>query len=113
MTAARSAVTGRGVPFTFILRLDEEGYEGMEMACADETGAIGAARDVLLAKIEGRPPGVGAARRASAGVGIGSMIADRDKLSGSANGSGRPKTAGSGSPATRSAILAPRAPAPA
>jgi hypothetical protein len=66
--------------FTFTVRLNEEGWEGMEMECAGETAAIDAGREALQARIDLRPVLGERARHGAVGVGIGSMIADRDRV---------------------------------
>ena len=78
--AAGDIAAARAVPFTFTPRLDAEGYEGMEAACASEAAAIAAARQVLQAAIDGRPRLAGPAQRATVGVGIGSWLDDPDKI---------------------------------
>jgi hypothetical protein len=64
--------------FTFTLRLNEEGWEALEMNCPGETAAITAGREALQARIDLRPKLGDAARHGAVGVGIGSMLADRD-----------------------------------
>lgn len=78
LVAATAGV--RTHPFTFTVRLDEEASEGMEMDCAGEAAAIDAAREVLQARIDTRPCLAGPARRGTVGVGIGSWLADPDKV---------------------------------
>lgn len=70
----------KAVPFTFTVRLDEEGYEGMEMDCASEAAAIEAARELLQAQIDNRTRLAGPARRGLVGVGIGSWLAAPDRV---------------------------------
>jgi len=67
-------------PFTFTVRLDEDGYEGLEMDCSGEAAAIDAAREVLQTQIDNRRRLAGTAHRGAVGVGIGSWIADPDKV---------------------------------
>ena len=80
MPAPNAPSATKTTPFTFTVRLDQEGWEGMEIACQSEGAAIEAAREVLQAKIDLRPILAGAAHRGVVGVGMGSMIEAPDRV---------------------------------
>jgi len=66
--------------FSFTLRLDDEGWEGMEDDLATEAKAIQSAREALQARIDLRPMFGGRAHRGTIGVGAGSIVANPERL---------------------------------
>jgi hypothetical protein len=70
----------RAIPFTFTLCLDEDGWEGLEIACSGEAAAIAAAQAALQSQIDLRPLYAAAAKRGAVGVGMGSWPDDPDRL---------------------------------
>jgi hypothetical protein len=68
------------LPVTFILRLDDEGWEGREVVCAGEAQAILEARGRLQSLIDERLARRQSVSSAAAGVGLGSLIEHPDRV---------------------------------
>jgi hypothetical protein len=66
--------------FTLSLRLEWDGWEGMELECVGERAAIDAGREALQARIDMRPRLAGPTTSGAVGVGIGSMLAHPDRV---------------------------------
>lgn len=62
--------------FTFIVRVNAEGYEAQEMGFADDRAAVEGARTVLQATLDFRPLAAEAVTRATVGVGRGRLFED-------------------------------------
>lgn len=66
--------------FTFSLRLDQQGWEAMELACVGERAAIDAGREALQARIDMQAELKGPATSGAVGVAIGSMLVHPDRV---------------------------------
>jgi hypothetical protein len=66
--------------FTFVVRINQEPYEGLEMQFPSAPAAVEAGRAVLQGKVDFYPKNLPPVVQASVGVGQGSLVSDRAVL---------------------------------